>query len=60
MPAAVLRPTVWAQLFWEVEIGEKLIQEEFWQKLSGNSLGDLETFCFVKEETTKPNTVKDL
>lgn len=60
LPAARLRATVRAQLLWEVEIGKKLIQEEFYQQLAGNSLADLETLCFVKEETTKMNTVKGL
>jgi len=48
MPAAMLRSFVRAQLIWEFEIGKKVIQEEFWQQLTGNSLADLETFCFVK------------
>lgn len=60
LPAARLRATVGAQLLWEVEIGKKFIQEEFYQQLAGNSLADLETLCFVKEETTKTNTVKGL
>lgn len=51
----MLRPTVRAQPLRGAEIGEKMIPEEFCQKLAGNSLDDLETFCFIEEKITKPN-----